>query len=225
MLAALAAWGLGEFGVFRFRPAITNVNMMGHVYRDASAQTRETAMLKGASWLLGTFGALLGAGMGLVGGYSSRNRRLTLIAAGIGFAAGAIAGAAAVWIAIPPYNRAEELTVGDLGRSLLLHCALWTALGAAAALAFGIALGERAKLPRAILGGVIGTIVGTLLYEVLGGLFFPLAETGKPFAETALTRLMALAVVALSSALGAVLLATTTPRTFQKTGDSSRELS
>jgi hypothetical protein len=43
-LAALAAWGLGESGVFQFRPVITDRNMMGHAYRDASPQTRETAI-------------------------------------------------------------------------------------------------------------------------------------------------------------------------------------
>ena len=93
-IAALAAWGLGESGWIHFRPAIADLSMMGHAYQGASPQTRETAMLKGASCLLGSFGALLGLGMGLCGGYSAGRPRRALAAAGLGFLAGAIAGLA-----------------------------------------------------------------------------------------------------------------------------------
>jgi hypothetical protein len=219
-LAATAAWGLGESGLFQFRPAITNLSMMGHAYRDSSPQTREIAMLKGVSCLLGSLGALLGLGMGLAAGQFRRSRRQALIAVGVGFLAGGMAGAAPVWIVIPLYNRAEELTAGDLGRSLLLHWGLWTAMGAAAGLALGIGLGARFRVLPAILGGIIGAVAGTFLFDLLGGLAFPLAETGKPLADTAVTRLMAMLFVAVSSALGAVLLATSTGSSTRKAAPS-----
>ncbi|MGC8641509.1 MAG: hypothetical protein ACP5XB_16715 [Isosphaeraceae bacterium] len=216
-LAAAAAWGLGESGLFEFRPAIANLNMMGHPYRDASPQTRETARLEGASCVLGTFGALLGAGMGLVGGRASRSPGRTLLAAGLGLLAGALAGAAPLWFVIPAYNRAEELTSGDLTRSLLMHWGLWTALGAAAGFALGIGLGKRGKFMTALCGGIAGVVVGTFVYEFLGGALFPLAETGKPFSDTATTRLLALLFVAVFSATGAVLFTTSLGKTTRGT--------
>lgn len=215
-LAATVSWGLGEADLFQFRPPIENMSMMGHPTVGTSPRGREISMLKHSSCLLGILGALLGAGMGLVGGKSSRHPRQALIAAGVGLLAGGIAGAAAPWIAIPPYMRAEELTSGELGRSLLMHWALWTALGAAAGLALGI--GNRTGLLAAIFGGVIGVVVGTLAYELLGGLLFPMAETGKPFPETSATRLMAMLFVAVPSALGAVLFSTLPRRSPRKFG-------
>ncbi len=204
-VAATASWGLDEAGLFRFRPAIENLSMMGHAYQDASPRTRELATLKGASCLLGSFGALLGVGMGLVGGQSSRRRRQALIAAGVGLLAGGIAGAAPLWTVIAAYNRAEELGAGGIGRSLLMHWALWTALGAAAGLALGIGIGDRTRLLAALFGGAIGAMVGTFAYELVGALVFPLAETGKPISETSATRLMAMLFIAVSSSLGAIL--------------------
>jgi len=215
-LAATVSWGLGEAGLFQFRPAIENLSMMGHAYQGASPRSREVAMLKGASCLLGCCGALLGMGMGLVGGQSSRCRRQALIAAGVGLLAGGIAGAAPLWIVIPAYNRAEELSAGDLGRSLLMHWGLWTALGAAAGLALGI--GTRTRPLSAIFGGVIGVGVGTFAYELIGGLVFPLAETGKPFSETSATRLMAMLFITISSSLGAILVSTSQRRSPRKMG-------
>jgi hypothetical protein len=164
-------------------------------------------MLKEASCVLGIFGALLGVGMGLAGGLTTGTLRQALIAAVVGLLAGGILGAATPWIAIPPYNRAEELTAGELGRSLLMHWALWTPLGAAAGLALGFGLGHGRKIPAALFGGVLGAVVGTLVFELIGGLLFPLAETGKPFAGTWQTRLFAQLAIATFSALGAVLLA------------------
>jgi len=215
-LAATVSWGLGEADLFQFRPPIENMSMMGHPTRGVSPRSREIAMLKRSSCLLGTLGALLGVGMGLVGGQSSRGPRQALIAAGVGLLAGGIAGAAPPWIVIPPYLRAEEYTSGELGRSLMMHWGLWTALGAAAGLALGI--GKRTRLLWAILGGILGAVGGTLAYEVLGGMVFPMAETGRPFPETWATRLMAMLFVAVPSALGAVLVSTLPRKSPRKIG-------
>ena len=114
-------------GSAQFRPEIANLNMMGHAYRDASPQTREIAMLKGATCVLGSLGrSESGDGSHRRAGESSFRR--TVIAMGVGLLVGGIAGALPVWFAVPAYNRAKELTAGELGRSLLLHWAMWTEL-------------------------------------------------------------------------------------------------
>jgi hypothetical protein len=182
--------------------------MMGTNYRDSSPHTKEVAALKQSSCVLGCLGALLASSMGAVGGVTSGSRRRTLVAAGVGLLVGGLAGALPPWLVIPLYNRAEELTPGELGRSLLMHWSLWLALGGAAGLALGLGLGSTSKLLNTILGGILGVALGTLVYELIGGLMFPLAETGKPLAATWEARALALATIAIFAALGAAMLAT-----------------
>ena len=54
----------------------------------------------------------------------------------------------------------------------------------------GVGLGGRTRPSEGDPRRITWRYRGTLLYELLGGLLFPLAETGKPFAATATTRLM-----------------------------------
>jgi hypothetical protein len=211
-VAAVFSWGVGESGISQFRPAISDLNMMGHAYRGESPQSRELAMLKEASCLLGSFGALLGLGVGLVAGWLEAGHQRAIFAGAVGFLAGAIAGAVPVWLVIPAYNRAEELTSGDLERSLVMHYALWTALGAASGLALGVGLGDWKKLGAAILGGAVGVVIGASAYDLLGSWAFPLSETGKPFAATPAPRLMAMLFLAVSAASGACLAVSLGPK-------------
>ena len=52
----------------------------------------------------------------------------------------------------------------------------------------------------AVAGGIGGAAIGTALYDVLGAVLFPLAETGQPISEAWQTRLMAFLLVALATA-------------------------
>jgi hypothetical protein len=207
-ISAAISSGLAESSLMQFRPEIVNVSMMGTNYRDSSPRTKEVATLKQASCILGCFGALLAGSLGAVGGFTSGSRRRTLVAAGVGLVVGGLAGALPPWLVIPLYNRAEELTPGELGRSLLMHWSLWSALGGAAGLALGMGLGGSSRLLRTVLGGVIGVALGTLVFELIGGLLFPLAETGKPLAATWEARSLALFAISTFAALGAAVLAT-----------------
>jgi hypothetical protein len=208
ILSAAISWGLGETPLMHFRPQIANVSMMGTNYRDSSPQTKEIATLKQASCILGCFGALLAGSVGAAGGYLAGSRKSALMAASAGLLVGGLAGALPPWLVIPLYNRAEELTPGELGRSLLMHWSLWLALGAATGLALGLSMRNSSRLLRAVFGGMIGVALGTLVFELIGGLLFPLAETGKPLAATWETRLLSLLTIATYAAMGAVVLAT-----------------
>jgi hypothetical protein len=50
---------------------------------------------------------------------------------------------------------------------------------------------------RGLLGGVGGAIVATLIYELAGGLLFPLSLVDRPISVTSGTRLLARLLVAL----------------------------
>lgn len=215
LILALAAAGAGfcvqEAHLFHRRPAVEQINMMGHIYTDASERTRAAAALFELRGDMGTFGAVLGLAMGLAGGWVARSWRGALFAASLGMAACAAAGIVAVSIAVPIYERAEAASAGDLTRSILLHLALWAPLGAAAGGAHamgwqrGRAASIAARCAAGVVAGSLGVALGAILYDLTGAFAFPLAETGKPLAAEALPRLLAFLLVALGTALGLVL--------------------
>ena len=55
------------------------------------------------------------------------------------------------------------------------------------------------------MGGLLGALIGTLVFEVVAPFAFPLAKTGEPISVTPGSRLFARLVIALFTAAGAVL--------------------
>jgi hypothetical protein len=205
LLAGSTAWLVGESGVVRFRPRQERVRQMGGEMIGASPQSRARAALRETSAIFGISGGLLGAALGLAGGWARRPGCWSWRAAIVGLILGAAAGALPPWIVIPLASRNQDLSGNDLGRSIVVHAALWVAPGAAAGLA--LALGRvgraRGRAIEALLGGALGTLVGIATYDIAGALAFPLAGTGLPDAATPATRLLARVLVALGASVGA----------------------
>jgi hypothetical protein len=207
LLAGLGAWLVGESGFVRFQPGAERVAVMGGGQMiGTSPRTRALAALQGAAASSGVFGGLLGLALGLAAGRARRPARWTWPAASVGLVLGATAGAVPPWIVIPLAGRSEDLSGADLGRSMLVHAALWVALGASAGLALGLGLGGRARAVNGLLGGALGALVGIGAYDFIGALAFPLAGTGLPIPATPATRLMARLLVALGTSAGAAAL-------------------
>jgi hypothetical protein len=57
---------------------------------------------------------------------------------------------------------------------------------------------------RSAAGGLIGALVGTLAYELIGALAFPLARTTDAISISKSTRLIACLAVSLGAILGAL---------------------
>jgi hypothetical protein len=205
VLAGAGAWLVGESGVVRFRPGQERVRQMGGEMIGASPRTRAHAALQDASAIFGISGGLLGGALGLAGGWARGPGRWAWGAATVGLVLGAVAGAVPPWIVIPLANRTQNLSGNDLGRSILVHTALWVATGAAAGLALGMGLtGQaRGRAIEALLGGALGAFVGIAVYDLVGALVFPLAGTGLPISATPTTRLLARSMVALGASVGA----------------------
>ncbi|WP_165247659.1 hypothetical protein [Paludisphaera soli] len=203
--AGLGAWLAGESGALRIRPAEVRVQVVGGEMVGSTPRSRTRAVLQSDSAALGVFGGLLGAGLGLAGGRSRRPGRWTWRAAAVGLLVGGLAGAGPPWVVIPLASRNEDLGGSDLGRSIVVHGALWIASGATAGLALGLgACGRSRRLAvDAAIGGALGAAAGVVIYDLVGGLAFPLSGSGRPIATTPAARLLAFLLVALGAAAGA----------------------
>jgi hypothetical protein len=160
-------------------------------------------------------GAFLSAGLGLTAGWLGKGRdRSRLIQAGVlGLVLGGAVGAITSYALFPWYF--DQMESADLTRSILIHLGIWAAIGAAAGTAFGFGLGRRNSFGQALVGGMTGAAIGTLLYD-LGGAFLPLAHTERPLAELAGTRLVASLILSLCVAIGTVVVASQNPRVSTK---------
>jgi hypothetical protein len=158
-------------------------------------------------------GAILGVVLGLVGGLARRSVRSALVAAVAGGGLGAVAAASAAHAVLPVYFRNVDPQGNSLVLPLLTHGAIWMAAGAAAGLGFGIGLGRSGLWARCALGGLLGAVAATVLYDLIGALAFPLDKTSEPVSATVATRLFAQVAVAVLVAACAAIGATQSPTT------------
>ena len=101
----------------------------------------------------------------------------------LGLALGTTIGAVASWVLYPLFYAAKHYTAStepDLLVSLGIHSGMWALLGAAGGLAFAIGLGDRGRIGPAVIGGILGACVATLINEVTGAVFFPRREPASP---------------------------------------------
>jgi hypothetical protein len=150
-------------------------------------------------------GTILGAILGLAGGVVRRSVWRGLVATAAGLALGGAAAAVAARVLLPFYFLNVEPEENALLLPLLTHGGLWTAIGAAAGLAFGLGLGGRGRWARGALGGLLGGVSATVVYELVGALAFPIDKTSQPVSATVVTRLFAQLAVAVFVAAGAAL--------------------
>jgi hypothetical protein len=205
ILAGLAAWWLGETSAFRVAPEEKEFMAMGRMINFHTPQTREAAGVATATRAHAALGALLGLALGVAGGTARRSLRAALFAGLAGLLVGAVTVAATTFWGVRLYNRVRFDLPSELIASLLVHGWIWSWVGAAGGLALGFALGGRRTVVGAVVGGMLGALVGTVVYELLGAILFPIAETGQPISTTWATRLLARLLVAIAAASGATL--------------------
>ena len=150
-------------------------------------------------------GAALGLAMGLAGGFARRSRPAALAAGSLGLVLGAVVGAGSVVALVPYYLKYVNRDGDDLVWPLLTHGGIWSAVGAAGGLAFGLGLGDWRRAGRVLVGGLIGALIAVLVFELVGPLAFPLAKTGEPISESWGSRLFARLVLTVLTAAGAAL--------------------
>jgi hypothetical protein len=195
LAAGLIAWGCSEMML---------VPEIAHGKKGGPARVLpEVPASRNAMVVFGMLGAAIGLGLGLAGGLIRRSVLRAVPAAVLGLILGGLAGAGVSWLTLPVYY--GHIQSNDLAYSLLVHGGSWTALGAAAGLAFGIGRGGWGRLPRCLLGAASAALLATIIYELAGMFLFPTAMTDRPLSKTSDTRLMAQLLVAGMVAAGALL--------------------
>jgi hypothetical protein len=196
LAAGVIAWACGEAALV----SETGIGSRGGNHPRLPA----VIAARNATVSFGILGAALGLGLGLAGGLIRRSVRSAVLAATIGLVLGGGTGVGITRLLLPLYY--ENLKANNLTYSLIVHGGIWAAVGAAAGLAFGVGLGGRSRMIRALLGGAAAAGLATVIYEFAGSLLFPMAMTDRPLSRTWETRLLARLLVAVLVAAGAVLL-------------------
>jgi hypothetical protein len=216
LATGFVAWALGEWAVTAFSPVYKlTAEQRQDVAKRSAEMARQTWASESyvATFTYGSLGAALGLTLGLAGGLARRSPSRGLAAALAGLILGAGAAAAATWAIMPVYFRAYQASADNLSHDLvfplIVHGAMWTCAGAVGGGALGLGLGSWALAIRGAIGGALGAMVGAVIYEFLGAVLFPLAETTRPVAEASGARMLALLSVAVLASLGALWVART----------------
>jgi len=205
LIAGFTSWLIGEATHGRFGPP-TLVAISGPAGGFLSApeihklrMAKRVAQTLDATLVCGSPGAVLGLALGLAGGFARGSARAAFIAAIAGSILGGTVGAAVTQVILPIYLGILNPDTNDLIVGILFHIVISSAIGAVGGAAFGAGLGDRCAV-RAAGGGFLGAAAGVLVYQIVGALAYPLAETTSPISATWGTRLLArLAVTTLAS--------------------------
>ena len=206
VLAAGLSWGAGEAAVGKFDVETLADPEAGPLGGLVDKDIIRGGKVREAAFVYGVQGALLGLLLGIAGGMASGSARRAAIGGFVGMVIGAALAASASMGLFMAYLKGVDSVSDDLIKPMLTHGAVWSLVGGAGGLAFGLGLGGgRASIVRATIGGLVGAVLGTVLYEVGGAILFPLAKTTDPLAETGPARLFAQAATCVLAALGAAM--------------------
>jgi hypothetical protein len=205
LMAGLIAFGVGE-SIYKIIPAkkvLQSVMMTSAKVLLPTPATETVAAARNGALAFGVLGLCLSSGLGIAGGLARQSAAAATRAGLLGAIVGAIVGAGLSLALLPMFlalqNRYPDDELSVLLLSLVMHAIIWGLVGASAGLAFTVGLGEPSLRIRAAIAGFWGAVLGTVVFELAGGLFFPLAATHQPISETWPTRLLARLLVTLGT--------------------------
>ena len=200
LVAAVLAWGIGEKTYDYFQPAVK-----GPISRDFTVLNREKGIAdrKNAAIVFGAFGALLGLAAGAAGGASRRSIPGGASAALAGLLLGGIGAALVSYELTPIFARFYSDETPSLLLSFLVRGGIWAVAGMMAGLALGWGWQGSLGVPRALIGGLAGSVCGTIAFEVVNAVLFPGDRNDAVIPSSMPARLLACLFVAIGVAFGA----------------------
>ncbi len=169
-------------------------------------ESRYNVEARNTSLAMGILGAVFGLALGAGGGLSRGSPRAAAVSGLTGFLLGAAVGAAVPLQLVPLFYR-------SIGRPpnpafpLLIHSSLYALIGGVGGLAFGLGLCGPGGAAKGLPAGAMGAIIGSIIYNVVHTLAFPLECDLYPMPGKGVSRLLAHLCVALTT-IACVVLAT-----------------
>lgn len=168
-------------------------NMTGSERSIARAQvrfkTKVVVETNQAMAAYGMLGAALGVILGLTGARVAGSERVNLGGALVGGVSGCLIGAGLSMALVPAFYDASNSQTG-LPLLFLTHLAIFAGIGAAGGVALGWSLGDRGVIVRCMVGGIVGALVATLVFEVSNFVAFPNLRTFEPVPVKTIPRLI-----------------------------------
>lgn len=197
-IAALSSWLNGEQYFEHFKPS---AKASAEPYNFV-ALNREKAIADRKNLMIayGFLGLSFGLCMGLAGGLARHSAIRGLIAAGVGAIVGVAACAVLSYFLMPVYRKHLDPAQENLVLPFLVHGAIWAAMGLAGGLAFGLGWGSVGRVARSLVAGLLGAIVGTLLYEIVQAEMFSHIRNDELIAPESVLRALAYFAVCLTAA-------------------------
>lgn len=208
LAAGLAAWSLNEPVYGRFRPEAIAPKGFPTIEESNAGDLRfrqGIAVETGVTFAI--LGAALGMGLGAAGGLARGSIKAAGTTAVLGLILGGAGGFAAARLLMLVYNRIDVRENNDLGVAILIQGGIAAILGSVAGGAFGLGMaegGRRLDL-RFVTGGLLGAVAGLVVYQMVGGMLFPLHEVTSPVSSHWMTRMFAQTAIAVCTAIGVAL--------------------
>jgi hypothetical protein len=202
--AGLVSWIAGEETYNLFRPRLFRVEILGGmVSMQPSPDSQKAADLQNGALAFAILGGVTGLAMGLAGGHVARSvSRAFLVGLGAQ-ALGTAVGAITSWYVLPLLYQQRVPDPNDLLTPILVHGAIWGAIGAVGGLALSLGMGHESHPIVATGAGCLGAILAAVLYQVLSGTLFPDARITDLVAVAPLDRLLTMLLVPVSVAIAA----------------------
>ena len=204
LAGGLLAWGAGELTYGWFQPQRSQTRVFGVPSLQTSRQSQNAANLKNAALAFTLLGCTTGLAMGFGGGVAGRTSSRGAVVGVSAMLMGGLVGAGASAALLPLFFRGLVPDLSDLLTPILIHSVIWGAIGAIGGLAFAIGTSRARHVPDAIIGACLGAVLATVIFHCAREMFFPGSRSSEPLGASPIVRLLAMMLVSIFQALGAV---------------------
>jgi hypothetical protein len=203
IVACVISWLAGELTREVFKPRLVSTVFLEMTLVGPSAESQNAADFKNAVLAFAILGGVTGLVLGFAGGLGGRSPVRGAIVGVGALALGSLVGTFASIALLPFFYWRLVPDPNDLLTPIMAHGGIFAATGAAAGAAFTIGVGRWRQTARAMGGALLGAVLATVVFHLLGEMFFPDSRPGDRVASSSSVRLLSGFLVTVLTALGA----------------------